>query len=49
MSILGVFGVFGFFLAIFWKISLINRFFQGFDVVSKPNLHDKNDAYGLKA
>ena len=49
MSILGVFGVFGLFLAIYWQILLIPRFSQGFDVVSKPNLHDKNDVDGLKA
>ncbi len=49
MSILGVFGVFGLFLAIYWQILLIPRFSQGFDVVSRPNLHNKNDVDGLKA
>ena len=49
MSIMGVFGFFGLFLAIFWQILVIHRFSQGFDVVSKPNLHDKNDVDGLKA
>ena len=42
---LGIVGVFGLFLAIL----LIYGSSQELDVVSKPNLHNKNDVDGLKA